>query len=70
MNRREENLRYPNEDSDALIDQGLKIWRTHLDFEKTRIIPRRQFDAFLIDQKIAIDFKEIETFLKGVLSGT
>ena len=53
-----------------ILDASQKLWDTEIDPNHMQLIPRRDFDAFLLKNKIVNSGKEIESFFSGVLNGT
>lgn len=62
--------KYSNEDMKQILDASQKLWDTQIDPKHMQLIPRRDFDKFLLKNKIVNSGKEIESFFSGVLHGT
>ena len=70
INDRESTISYPNEDADLYFKQAVGIWEKHIDPHNILILERRLLDDYLVKVEIVKDYKEINRFLSGCLSGT
>ena len=70
INDRESTISYPNEDAELYLKESVKIWEENIDPHNLLILPRRLFDDYLDKEGIVKDYKEINRFLAGTLSGT
>lgn len=67
---REATVSYPNEDAEELIDIGYSLWHREIDPKNLLIVSRKYMDDWLCKEQIVGDFKEVNRFMAGVLSGT
>lgn len=67
---REDTFSYPNEEIDEIISVGISLWDNEIDLQGDHVIPRWHLDEFLVKHNIVKDYKEVNRFLAGVLSGT
>lgn len=70
INDRESTISYPNENAELYIRESTRIWEEHIDPHNLLILERRLFDDYLVKEGIVKDYKEINRFLAGTLSGT
>jgi hypothetical protein len=66
---REATVSYPNEDAEELINIGYSLWEKEIDPLNLLLVGRKYMDDFLCRAKIVGDFKEVNRFMAGVLSG-
>ena len=68
MTDREDTISFPNEHAEYMIDIGQQIWKT-LDVKNRLWIRRDVLDRFMMNHGIVCSSKEVNTFLRGCLSG-
>ena len=66
---REDTVSYPNEDADELLKIGYSLWQKEIDHKNLLIVSRKYMDDFLCRENIVGDFKEVNRFMAGILSG-
>ena len=69
INDRDTTFAYPNEEIADIIEQGRKIWFEEVDTNADLIVPRFRLDDVLVKYQVVKDYKEVNRFLAGVLSG-
>lgn len=69
INDREATVSYPNEDAYSLMKEANNIWVKIIDPQNKLILERKHLDNFLEEAGIVKDYKEINRFLTGSLSG-
>mgnify|MGYP006119605875 CR=1 FL=1 len=66
---REATISYPNEDAEELLHLGFSLWKTEIDHKNLLLVNRKFMDDFLCRENIVGDFKEVNRFMAGTLSG-
>jgi len=52
-----------------LIEQGRLMWFNEIDKKKRLIVPRENLDNLLVNLGVVQDYKSVNRFLAGALSG-